>query len=246
MHRDVKPSNIFLDCNCKAVLADFGWARVSPMRSDDFASDMTEYVSTRWYRAPELLLGARWYTMAIDIWALACVTGEMFLEAPLIMGTSTLDMLTKIEEMVGKPPAADFEMMEAPFAMMSWGCMMDAPPNIPLEMMFPGDNELLVDFMQLLLQYNPLKRMNAGEALAHPFLGSFHDPDGEPICERPFSLPLSDDEQFPAARYRDQIYADLLALEPSKRRIEDEERQRLLSGGSPSNGGAFAESQEIV
>lgn len=234
MHRDVKPSNILLDASCQAVLADFGWARSSPCAGQDLINPMTEYASTRWYRAPEMLMGSRWYTVAIDIWAFACVVAEMYLEAPLVKGTSTLDMLTKVEEMLGKPPPEDFEMMEAPFALLSRGAMVDGPPHVSLDQIFLEQDELFIDFLKLLLQYNPLKRMTATEALTHPFLGPFHNPDAEPICEHRIEVALPDDESVTASRYRDQIYADILALEASRRRLEDEGRQDdRRRGGSP-------------
>lgn len=236
MHRDVKPSNVLINTDCKAVLCDFGWARSTPMNEgqEDLECGMTEYASTRWYRAPEMLLGCRCYTTAVDIWAYACMVAEIHLETPMMAGTSTLDMLTKIEEMLGKPLAYDMEAMQAPFASMSRGCMLDGPPHIPIDAMFPPSEELLVDFLKLMLQYNPQKRMAAEEALTHPHLGSFHDPDGEPACVTVPKLSIHDDQMPPASRYRDQIYAEALGLEAAKERLQDEMREQAAQDSRDS------------
>jgi len=144
----------------------------------------------------------------------------------LIMGTSTLDMLAKIEEMCGKPPPHDMEMMEAPYAGLARAAMIDQEIHVPLEGLLPGnDNEILVDFLKLILQWNPAKRLSAVEALTHPFVAPFHDPDGEPVCDHPVILPLRDHQQQPPSRYRDQLYADVLGMTRAKRHLKDQENR---------------------
>ena len=72
---------------------------------DDGNPALTEYVATRWYRAPEILLGSQNYTFAVDMWAVGCILGEMLVGKPVFPGTSTINQLEKIAELTGKPNA---------------------------------------------------------------------------------------------------------------------------------------------
>ena len=99
MHRDLKPSNLLLNEECLLKVADFGLARsLSALKkSDEGASVLTDYVATRWYRAPEILLGSTCYTKAVDMWAVGCIVAEMFVGRPLLPGTrNEMDRLERV------------------------------------------------------------------------------------------------------------------------------------------------------
>ena len=99
LHRDLKPSNLLLNANCDLKICDFGLART--MQEADF---MTEYVVTRWYRAPELLLNCNDYTAAIDVWSVGCIFMELLNRQPLFPGrdyVQQLQLITEVEHTTG-------------------------------------------------------------------------------------------------------------------------------------------------
>lgn len=97
LHRDIKPENLLLSRNGIVKLCDFGFAR--GIREDP-KYNYTDYVSTRWYRAPELLVGDAAYSSSIDLWALGCIFAEMFNGVPLFPGDSDLHTLQLIIETI--------------------------------------------------------------------------------------------------------------------------------------------------
>eukprot|EP00931_Biecheleriopsis_adriatica_P087585 TRINITY_DN62027_c0_g1_i1.p1 TRINITY_DN62027_c0_g1~~TRINITY_DN62027_c0_g1_i1.p1 ORF type:complete len:379 (+),score=54.18 TRINITY_DN62027_c0_g1_i1:169-1305(+) len=222
MHRDLKPGNILLDSKCQVLVADFGLARASP--ADFHASELamlTDYVGPRWYRSPEQLLGARYYTTSIDLWAWGCIVAEMALGKPILKGSSTIDMLHNIVELLGTPLEADIEAMQAPYAQMSLGGLPLSLPTVTFNDMIPDSSDVLCDLLELCFQFNPTKRISAFEALRHPYLSAFHDPDCEPTYGHRLDLTLTDAHKFTCGQYRDQIYADVVGLESAKFRVEE-------------------------
>ena len=104
LHRDMKPSNLLLNSDCLMKVADFGLARSLPEARQDAGDPefkpLTDYVATRWYRAPEILLGSATYGFAVDMWALGCILGEMLVGKPIFPGTSTMNQLEKIANLM--------------------------------------------------------------------------------------------------------------------------------------------------
>merc|ERR1712019_311614 len=98
LHRDIKPSNLLLNTECHMKVADFGLARsIASVDSGGSAKPvLTDCVATRWYRAPEILLGSTKYTKGVDIWSVGCIMGELFGGKPMFPGTSTMNQLDKI------------------------------------------------------------------------------------------------------------------------------------------------------
>lgn len=225
IHRDMKPSNILLTRQCQVKLADFGWSRSLPASMAEGA--LTEYASSRWYRSPEMLLGGSRYTAAADIWAVGCITGEMCTREPLIQGSCTQHMTELIIDMLGKPNDFDIASLEAQFAPMMLQCLPIEQPRRSIKNRFSGETLEFIDFLQLVLQINPEKRLTAQEALEHPHLANFHNPDDEPAFGRRISLPVPDHQLLTSTRYRVQIYAEYLGLNHAKIELEDLRRKEL-------------------
>ena len=77
LHRDLKPSNILVNSECHIKVADFGLARSVLQQNNEGEPVLTDYVATRWYRAPEVLLGSTTYTKGVDMWSLGCILAEL-------------------------------------------------------------------------------------------------------------------------------------------------------------------------
>lgn len=117
-------------------LCDFGLCR-SVAESAGPSPVLTDYVATRWYRAPEILLGSNHYTKGIDIWSLGCILAEMLANRPLFQGNSTMNQLEKIIQVTGKPSGDDIDSIKSPFSL----TMLESIPPIrqtSMSELFPG------------------------------------------------------------------------------------------------------------
>eukprot|EP00397_Hematodinium_sp_SG-2012_P043996 GEMP01049033.1.p1 GENE.GEMP01049033.1~~GEMP01049033.1.p1 ORF type:complete len:383 (+),score=65.96 GEMP01049033.1:47-1150(+) len=217
IYRDLKPSNILLNANGEIKLCDFGSARLLD-EDVDVDTTLTDYVSSRWYRAPELLMVCRRYRFSIDMWAAGCILGELLGSKPMFISTSTLHLMDNIIAICGKPTEQDIDSMRSPYAAtMLQPYLAVEPAN--LEKMFPRASKEACDLLRLLLQFNPNKRLTAQEAMRHPYVGSFHNPDDEPIFGRALTLKLPCAELFLSSTYRDQIYSDVIEIPRARRRL---------------------------
>ena len=109
LHRDLKPSNLLLNSECHMKVADFGLARSLDVKDSTTQPLLTDYVATRWYRAPEILLGSNKYTKGADMWSVGCILAELLLGKPVFPGTSTLNQLDRVMEITGRPTPEDVE-----------------------------------------------------------------------------------------------------------------------------------------
>lgn len=113
LHRDLKPSNLLVNSNCDLKICDLGLAR-GILPEDDVEGSggggsmmLTEYVVTRWYRAPEIMLACTDYNKAVDIWSVGCIFAELLQRKPYVPGDDYIDQLTKICQKVGRPTESE-------------------------------------------------------------------------------------------------------------------------------------------
>ena len=209
IHRDLKPSNIFIDSECHIKVGDFGLARSVANTKDGSSPVLTDYVATRWYRAPEILLGSTKYSKAVDIWSLGCIFAELLTGKPLFPGTSTLNQLNKVLEVTGKPNSEDIESIQSNLA----STMLESMPAIKtksFKSLFPNASPKALDLLQKMLQFNPNKRISVEEALEHPYVAFFHHPEEEIVCDRIIKIPMDDNHKYTVKEYRQKLYDDIL------------------------------------
>ncbi|KAM5583899.1 mitogen-activated protein kinase [Rosa sericea] len=180
LHRDLKPSNLLLNANCDLKICDFGLARTTS--ETDF---MTEYVVTRWYRAPELLLNCSEYTAAIDIWSVGCIFMEILMREPLFPGKDYVQQLGLITELLGSPEDSNLGFLRSENAK-KYVKQLPHVPKKPFAQKFPNVSPVAIDLAEKMLVFDPSKRITVEEALNHPYLSSLHAINEEPICPSPF------------------------------------------------------------
>ena len=161
-HRDMKPENLLLTRN-KLKIADFGLAR--EIRS---VPPYTEYVSTRYYRAPECILKSTNYNSPIDIWGLGCIMAEMYTHPqPLFCGSNEKEVLFRICSILGTPTHDTWNdgIRQANII----GMKFPTCPGTDLEKVIPGASAEAIDLMKQMIQWDPNKRATAKNLLKHPF-----------------------------------------------------------------------------
>lgn len=171
-HRDMKPENILISKEGKVKLADFGLAR--EIRS---SPPYTDYVSTRWYRAPEILLKSPNYNSPVDIFALGCIMAELFIGKPLFDGNSEIDQLQKICKVLGTPSKHWSEGYKLAGQL---GFNFPKCDSIALKTLIPKASDEAIDLLQQMLRFDSGKRISASKILSHSFLkGISVDVSGE-------------------------------------------------------------------
>ncbi|SAL99010.1 hypothetical protein [Absidia glauca] len=179
LHRDLKPGNLLVNADCELKICDFGLARGYSDNPDSSAGFMTEYVATRWYRAPEIMLSFQSYTKAIDMWSVGCIFAEMLGGKPLFKGRDYVDQLNQILGILGTPDEETLQRVGSERAQM-YIRSLPLMPRIPFQNLYPRANPLAIDLLNKLLEFDPSKRITVEEALAHPYLSAYHDEDDEP------------------------------------------------------------------
>ncbi|KAF4355936.1 hypothetical protein F8388_025939 [Cannabis sativa] len=206
LHRDLKPSNLLLNANCDLKICDFGLARVTS--ETDF---MTEYVVTRWYRAPELLLNSADYTAAIDVWSVGCIFMELMDRKPLFPGRDHVNQLNLLMELIGTPSEAELGFLNENAKRYIRSMTVQRRQSFTEK--FPHVHPAAIDLVEKMLTFDPRQRITVEDALAHPYLTSLHDISDEPVCMTPFNFDFEQraltEEQMKAL-----IYQEAMAFNP--------------------------------
>jgi len=184
IHRDLKPSNLLLNGNCDLKICDFGLAR-GVRDEEDY--ELTEYVVTRWYRAPEVMCSCQEYDHKIDVWSLGCILAELHGRKPLFPGDDYIKQMNLIFGVLGTPSKSDMAFISNDKAL-EYIKSLEKREKIPFSQIYPDANPLAIDLMEKMLAFNPHKRISVDEALRHPYLAGLHNPRKELDCKVPFDF----------------------------------------------------------
>ena len=172
MHRDLKPENILMIINNNLIkIADFGTAKEIPEYKNN---SLTDYVCTRWYRAPECTLKSTNYNEKIDVWAIGCIMAELYTLKPLFPGIDEFDQLNKILKIVGTP---DYNEWPEGYALVQkLNIRLPNYNKSNLKQYVFNANDDAIDFLEFIFQLNPDKRPSCSELLKHPYFTEVQRP----------------------------------------------------------------------
>ncbi|EJS41229.1 sgv1p [Saccharomyces arboricola H-6] len=214
MHRDIKTANILIDHNGVLKLADFGLARLyygcpPNLKYPGGAGSGAKYTSvvvTRWYRAPELVLGDKQYTTAVDIWGVGCVFAECFEKKPILQGKTDIDQGHVIFKLLGTPTKEDWVMARhLPGAELT---TTNYKSTIK-ERFGKYLTETGLDFLKQLLALDPYKRLTAMSAKHHPWFTQ------EPLPSERIRLPSEESHEADIKRYKEEMHQSLSQRVPT-------------------------------
>jgi len=232
LHRDIKPSNLLLNSDCHVKVCDFGLCR-SVAEVAGPAPVLTDYVATRWYRAPEILLGGTKYTRGVDLWAVGCIVGEMLNGKPIFPGSSTMNQIERIIEVTDKPNREDLEAIQSPYA----STMLDSLPPLTVKSqaeVFPGASAEAKDLIKTCFFFNPNNRSSAEECLRHIYVAEFHNEEEEPVYPHgPLKLPIDDNVKLTAHQYRERLYQEITNRRRDTRKQELTRQRKQNATGQP-------------
>ncbi|KAF9571886.1 MAPK protein hog1, partial [Lunasporangiospora selenospora] len=182
-------------------ICDFGLARIQDPQ-------MTGYVSTRYYRAPEIMLTWQKYDVAVDIWSVGCIFAEMLEGKPLFPGKDHVNQFSIITELLGTP---DDDVIKTIGSENTLRFVQSLPKRekIPLTTKFPNSDPLALDLLERMLVFDPKKRITAGDALYHKYLEPYHDPEDEPVADEVFDWSFNDAD-LPVDTWKVMMYSEIL------------------------------------
>lgn len=226
LHRDLKPGNLLVNADCELKIADFGLARGFSIDPEENAGYMTEYVATRWYRAPEIMLSFQSYTKAIDVWSVGCILAELLGGRPFFKGRDYVDQLNQILHILGTPNEETLCRIGSPRAQ-EYVRNLPFMPKKPFHSLFPNANANANDLLDAMLAFDPSSRITVEAALQHPYLQIWHDASDEPDCPTTFDFAFEVVEEVPEMRH--MILDEVARFRQLVRTIPDANNQDNLA-----------------
>ncbi|KAI6048072.1 kinase-like domain-containing protein [Pisolithus marmoratus] len=201
VHRDLKPSNILVNENCDLKICDFGLARIQDPQ-------MTGYVSTRYYRAPEIMLTWQKYDVAVDIWSTGCIFAEMLEGKPLFPGKDHVNQFSIITELLGTPPNDVIETIASENTL-RFVQSLPKRERVPFSQKLRTTDKDALDLLEKMLVFDPRKRIDAATSLTHEYVAPYHDPTDEPVAAEQFDWSFNDAD-LPVETWKVMMYSEIL------------------------------------
>ncbi|XP_024228614.1 mitogen-activated protein kinase 12 isoform X2 [Oncorhynchus tshawytscha] len=215
--KDLKPGNLSVNEDCELKILDFGLARQTD-------TEMTGYVVTRWYRAPEVILNWMHYTQTVDIWSVGCIMAEMLLGKPLFKGNDHLDQLKEIMKITGTPTADFVTKLQSQDAK-NYIRSLPKVPKKDLHFIFSKASSDAVCVLERMLLLDPERRVSASEALAMPFFSEFREPEEETEAQ---SYDHSmDNTDLPLEQWKRHTFTEILSFRPASTETKDPKETSL-------------------
>lgn len=208
IHRDMKPSNVLLNKQCDVKICDMGLGR--GFEEED--ESKTEYVVTRWYRAPEVILNASDYSKAIDVWAVGCIFAELLGRTAIFPGESYLDQIQRIVSVLGTPTSEDTAYISNEKALQYLKSLPKRSKQSWAKI-FPKSPPLAIDLLGKMLIFNPNLRYTVDECLDHPYFADLRSEDENLLADTPFDWGF-DNFKLTAEKLRELIYKEALKFHP--------------------------------
>ncbi|KAI5987042.1 kinase-like protein [Pisolithus albus] len=222
IHRDLKPGNLLVNSDCELKICDFGLSRGFDSTPDEhIGSQLTEYVATRWYRAPEIMLSFRRYTTAIDVWSIGCIFAELLLGRPLFKGKDYVDQLNKIFEVLGTPEESVIQRIGSEKAQI-YVRTLPITKSVPFSRLLPTADYQALDLLEKMLSFDPLSRITVHEALSHPWLSTYHDESDEPECAKKFDKWKDIEKLETLEEFREAIWNEIQDYRLDVRGLKEE------------------------
>jgi len=181
IHRDLKPENILINgTNCNLKITDFGLARGI---CKEETLNLTEYVITRWYRAPEVMCSAKQYNEKVDVWSVGCIFAELLLRKPIFPGGNHIEQLKIIFALLGTPEPDSLDWIKTAEARY-WVQRMEPSSGRNLKKIFHEASPDALELLIRMLKLDPNVRIPVVDGLEHSYLKELHDPKKEVTCKQ--------------------------------------------------------------